>query len=214
MEFHSSSSHWNSSTSETGVIHHRLLIPRWHSARFGPKGRDLGLVIAWPVACVVWHTYGGNHDNLLLANMSEWVTSLWDAYCTASGRLQLCGSMNPALQTRLYRNMSAWCGWFLYVELYQKQAYGHALFPLAGDANSGQDTNEQEALLQARVFESIGVIGYRLMHIGFDVSRRNLSLDETKEQFLVIIQQEQRQIRSSQRAASQQHRFQSQKVEL
>lgn len=212
MEFHSSSSHWNVSTHETGAIYHRLVIPRWHSSRLGPKGRDLGLVIAWPVACVVWHTYGGSHDDLLLANMSEWITTLWDSYCTASGRL-LSGGMKPASQSRLYRNMLAWCGWFLYAELYQKQAYAQVLFPLVGNANAGPDT--YQLTLQARVFESIGVIGYQLMHVGFDVSRRNLSLEETKEQFLTIIQHEQHHIRtSSQRATQQQGPFESQKVEL
>ena len=182
----------------------RLIIPDWTTVRPGPRGRDLGLVLGWPLACLLFQastassvavtnvqeepseTFGVDLTNLI-------VRDFWDAY------LQECRTMATSDLIHLYKNMMGWCGWFLYVHFYQKQKFASDLFHFATPAD------------RMRVMDSIGVVGLQCMKVGFAQSDRKKtskttplynSLEEVQAHFLKLIQDEQKYLHQSSSAAA------------
>ena len=156
--------------------HHRLVIPHWQTARTGPIGRDLGIPIAWPLACLFWHANQGREATAL--EILEFITAFWDSYSRASNYHS--GKNHRSMSPRVFRNMMAWCGWFLYVQMYQG-SFHMDQFSFAGP-NAAQD--------KLRFFESIGVVGLNLMHVGFSGLNPEFTIEELRAKFLGLVQDE------------------------
>lgn len=162
----------------------RLVLPNWRMARPGPIGRDLGLTIAWPIACLLWHASQGR--DAMVAEIWDFVQAFWEEYSKArwpSGPKIMRGTNTPATtsSTRIFRNMIAWCGWYLYVKIYQQQEHVE-LFLLTGS---------NAMISRCNLLESIGVVGLKCMHLGFSGAEPELSLDELKIRFAGAILEEQ-----------------------
>lgn len=195
-----STKYMNSSTS----FRDRLIIPDWTTVRPGPRGRDLGLVLGWPLACLLFQS--STPSSAAVTNVQEEpsetlgvdlanliVRDFWDAY------LQECRTMATSDLIRLYKNMMGWCGWLLYVHFYQKQKLVSDLFHFATPTD------------RMRVMESIGVVGLQCMHVGFAPSDRKKtskttslynSLEKVQAHFLKLIQNEQKYLHRSSSAAA------------
>jgi len=184
----------------------RLIIPDWTTVRPGPRGRDLGLVLGWPLACLLFQTSTASSSAAAttsakqepsetlgndLANLI--VRDFWNAY------LEECRTMATSDLIHLYKNMMGWCGWLLYVKIYQTQKHVSDLFHFATPAD------------RMRVMESIAVVGLQCMHMGFAQSDRKKtsnttslynSLEEVQAHFLKLIQDEQKYLYQSSSSAA------------
>ena len=157
--------------------HGAVVICDWEGAVTGPRGRDIGVFLSFPLACVmVFHVTGqtskANHISLIL-------DLFWETYA-AELRQQQCElerGMDLLLRD-VFESAIGWCGWFLFDVFYR---HGHVkdlgcfigLLPL--DKLPG---NEHKTL-----YESIGAIGLRLMESGFgkkESSDPHASLEESK----------------------------------
>jgi len=168
----------------------RLVLPSWKMARLGPIGRDLGLPIAWPIACLLWHASQGR--DYMVAEIWDFVQAFWEEYSEArwaGARTNMRGATLPAatskqydhLDPRIFRSMIAWCGWYLYVKIYQQLEHLELFLFTGPDAMTSR----------FNVLESIGVVGLKYMHLGFSGAETDLSLEKLKMRFAVTILEEQ-----------------------
>jgi len=142
----------------------------------GPIGRDVGLILGWPIACVIWHASQGREDEA--TKILDFVMKFYDEYESCMRRI---GAKVDAFITVVFRNVMAWAGWFLCINVCVYGSY-------AGKFDFQEESYEEEFFI---VMESVGVVGLQLMRWGFGGYEPGLSLLGLHEAMVQTIQDEQ-----------------------
>jgi thiamine kinase-like enzyme len=85
-----------------------VIICDWEMAGAGPHGIDVGIVMTWPVACMVAHTLSGKED------ACEDVATFLESFLSSYLSKMMEGGLTQEDLTILYRRSVAWCGWFCF----------------------------------------------------------------------------------------------------
>eukprot|EP01083_Nonionella_stella_P110665 324012_1 len=116
----------------------------------GPMGRDVGLALSFPIACMVGHALSGNMDanESILAH----INSLIDNYLS---RMEEAGGKTQDEMAAILKNIAGWCGWFQYLVFYVMGV---------------QDTypGNEDPAIKSRVMDSSGILGLKLMRVAYD----------------------------------------------
>ncbi|KAL3800858.1 hypothetical protein HJC23_001695 [Cyclotella cryptica] len=87
-----------------------MVLCDWEMAMAGPMGRDVGLALAFPIACYISHALNG----LVVESIFEYITMLVQCYLN---KMEQAG-MGRKEQAALYRNIIGWSGWFQFLGLH------------------------------------------------------------------------------------------------
>jgi Phosphotransferase enzyme family len=168
-----------------------IVVIDWELCIVGPRGRDLGMLLGWPIACALWHAH--QWRDLIAFDILASMDHLWTCY--AQELMLQQPNLSPDDLAAIYRNGLAWCGWFLFVSLY--------VFGVTMEHFTYEVDTEAE---HEKVLESIGMVGLQLLHLGFvqespddaaaaaaachPIARRPYSLEELQSRFRSIVQLE------------------------
>ena len=113
-------------------------------------GRDVGLALSFPIACMVGHALSGNMDanESILAH----INSLIDNYLS---RIEGAGGKTQDEMAAILKNIAGWCGWWQYLVFYVMGV---------------QDTypGNEDPAIKSRVMDSSGILGLKLMRLSYD----------------------------------------------
>jgi Choline/ethanolamine kinase len=166
-----------------------IVVIDWELCIVGPRGRDLGMLFGWPIACALWHAH--QWRDLVALDILAAMDHLWTCYAQElmlQHQKHHGTSLTPDDLAAIYRNGLAWCGWFLFVSLY--------VFGVTMEHFTYEVDTEAE---HEKVLESIGMVGLQLLHLGFvqetpdDAAGRGgrpYSLEELQSRFRSIVQLE------------------------
>ena len=151
----------------------------WEVAGLGPIGRDVGLLIGWPIACLLWHTKLGSE--LKAVEILDLINDIWDEYHDA---LKMYGEKDEVFLAKTFRNVIGWAGWFLFVNVYTYGAFTEHWIPNKQSQSNSKDMDH--------VRDSIGYVGLKLLHMGFYGDEESqVSLFELRDGFFHALQSEQ-----------------------
>jgi len=122
----------------------------WEMSMAGPLGRDIGLTMCFPIACIIAHAYNGHKE--VADSILDVLDLLWSEYALA---LKAEGQKDEECLRAAYRCCIGWSGYFLYVINYLL-GIQVAFLPL--EENVGDIE---------KVKESLGYLGLQLMRMGF-----------------------------------------------
>lgn len=147
----------------------------WESSFIGAEGFDLGFQMAFPVACVLWHSIQRRKDKSdhLLSVFNLICHSYVEAAKTMSGK-------DDAFLRDTMRDAIGWCGLYLLFSLY--------LMKNCVDQLTYSDDNEGDAQ-RTKVMEGIGVIGIEMSRLGF-LEYDDMSVEELQVATKTIITEE------------------------
>jgi len=144
----------------------------WEMAMAGPIGRDVGLVLSFPMACMVAHAISGHSE----ANESidTFVDALMDRYCSRMAR----AGKSPEEVASILRNIAGWCGWFQYLAFYVLNVQDNV--PVDSDEN------------RARVRDAMGVLGLKLMRLSYGAEHVTAltGLDDIRRSIRSLLEEE------------------------
>lgn len=84
----------------------------WEMAMAGPKGRDVGLALSFPVGCLVAHALAGHLD--ANESINKFIVDLLDSYTECMNR----AGKTPEEVASILRNVAGWTGWFQFLAFY------------------------------------------------------------------------------------------------
>lgn len=119
----------------------------WEMAMAGPIGRDIGLAITFPLSCMIAHGLKGQVG--AIQSIEVFINSLLDTYCS---RMVEAGKTTKEM-AKIMRNIVGTLGMFEYLAYYILRVPHYA--PV--------DAQDKE-----RHYDSVGILGLKLMRLGFD----------------------------------------------
>lgn len=139
----------------------------------GPKGRDVGLALSFPIGCMVAHALGGHLD--ANESINAFINSLLDDY--ASFMSEAGKTLEDVAS--IIRNVTGWTGWFQFLAFYYLNVQ-MVDFPCesAGDKKYVKD--------------AMGVLGLKLMRLSYDTDYypEGSTTEQVKEMFLSLVEEE------------------------
>eukprot|EP00984_Skeletonema_dohrnii_P039027 scaffold42952_cov255-Skeletonema_dohrnii-CCMP3373.AAC.1 len=78
----------------------------------GPKGRDVGLALSFPIGCMVAHALGGHLDSN--ESINAFIISLLDSYAACMSQ----AGKSPEEVASIIRNVIGWAGCFQFFAFY------------------------------------------------------------------------------------------------
>lgn len=145
----------------------------WEMAYVGPVGRDIGIMMAFPIACALSHAISGAED--CAKDVLSFIDTFWVSY-----KLALCSDEDdnglPGLPD-IYRNACIWLSSFLL--FYHIEEIHLEFLPLK------KGTKDYDA-----VRDSLGVLGLRLLSVGCCPSFDNTSLANLEKMYESAISQQ------------------------
>jgi thiamine kinase-like enzyme len=145
----------------------------WEMSMAGPKGRDVGLALSFPIGCMVAHALAGH----LEANHSinEYIVTLLDSYMECMAK---AGKTEEELAS-IMRNIPAWTGWFQFLAFYFLECQ-LIHFPCETEHD------------RKYVKDAMGVLGLKLFRLAYDTDYfpEGATADQVKEMFLSLVEEE------------------------
>lgn len=123
----------------------------------GPIGKDVGQLLSFPLACLLFHAYSTPRDqqdgspSQIIQNIETFMNSLLDAYCDRMTSKSNSSSHHNRDMATIVRNIVGWCG-----SIIQFSSF-HFLLPHL-------ETEETKASFK----DSIYLLGIKLMRLSFD----------------------------------------------
>ncbi|KAL7548064.1 hypothetical protein ACHAWF_011352 [Thalassiosira exigua] len=144
----------------------------WEMACAGPIGKDIGLALTFPLACMVSHALNGHRE--AKESITTYINSLLDTY---KHKMFEAGKSREEV-TAILRNIYGWAGWFSYGVFYVLDC--QTTFPVESD--------EQKVYVR----DSIGVLGLKLLRLSFDTDYipTSASLEEVQKIFNLLWREE------------------------
>eukprot|EP00986_Skeletonema_menzelii_P017659 scaffold20957_cov144-Skeletonema_menzelii.AAC.4 len=139
----------------------------------GPKGRDVGLALSFPIGCMVAHALKGHLD--ANESINTFIISLLDTYAKCMSE----AGKTPEEVASIMRNVTGWAGWFMFLAFYY---LGVQLvdFP----CESEHDKNY--------VKDAMGVLGLKLLRLSYDTDYfpEGVTTEQVKKMFLSLVEEE------------------------
>ena len=161
----------NAKSLENGIQSTDIAIIDWEFATTGPIGRDIGWMLAFPMACALAHTVNG--DKASTDQIISFIDSVWETY---SSSINLDGK--DLSLAGLYRRVLGYCG----VIAAKNAKLGFHMDYLPIDKEASSDL--------ARVKDSLGVVALDAIEIGFLNAMEGASLEELRQRFMNTVQNE------------------------
>lgn len=89
-----------------------LVLVDWEMCMAGPKGRDVGLALSFPISCMVAHALGGHLD--ANESINVFIVTLLDSYAACMSE----AGKTPEEVALIIRNVTGWTGWFQFLAFY------------------------------------------------------------------------------------------------
>ena len=127
-----------------------VVICDWEMAMVGPHGRDCGLVLSWPLACMVAHALNNteSHANIQIRHFIE--TFL---ICYLS---EMSSGRTAEEIAHIYRRCFGWAGWFMVAAFYLQDGF-------IGEAPGAENKKTREYIR-----DSMGLLGLKLLRLCYD----------------------------------------------
>ena len=139
----------------------------------GPKGRDIGLSLSFPIGCMLAHGLNGQPE----ANESIelFINSLIDSYLAC---MKDSGKTEDELAAIL-RNIIGWSGWFQYLAFYMLGVQME-FFPVETEEKTG------------RMKDAVGLLGLKFLRLSYDTDYLPASagIDEIRKMFNTLLDEE------------------------
>ena len=122
----------------------------WEMAMPGPHGRDCGLVLSWPLACMVAHALENTESN---ANnqIRNFIETFLKCYLS-----EMSSGRSPREIAHIYRQCFGWAGNFMVAVFYLCDGF-------IGEVPGAQNKKAREY-----VRDSMGLLGLKLMRVCYD----------------------------------------------
>lgn len=142
----------------------------WEFARAGPLGYDAGLVLTWPIVCVMAHALSGNEDGW--KNVAIFVENFMSEYMSKMIEL----GKTPGELSIIYRRIVAQCGWFCFSAFYVNGCF----------------IDESPCRDKALLRDSLGTFALKAMRFGYDNDflPQSTDLDELRSIFDFLLDME------------------------
>lgn len=143
----------------------------WEMAMVGPLGVDMGRIYSIPVACIIAHTLNGNKH--VEKEFLYYMDTMWDVY---KKEMRKDRKKDDVFLNQSYRNTLAWLGWKLYGM--SQVGWFISFLPIykAADVDTLKDC--------------VGVIGLKLMRLGFLEEEPDWTSQELQIRLSSIIHEE------------------------
>ena len=139
----------------------------------GPKGRDAGLALSFPIGCLIAHALNGQTE----ANESieVFINGFIDAYLA---RMAEAGKSSEEVAAIL-RNVIGWSGWFQYLAFYILNVQMES-FPCETEEKIG------------RLRDANGILGLKFLQLSYDTDYLSASagIDDIRKKFDSLIEEE------------------------
>ena len=139
----------------------------------GPKGRDVGLALSFPIGCMVAHALGGHLD--ASESINAFIISLLDSYAACMSE----SGKSPEDVASIIRNVTGWTGWFQFLAFYFLDVQ-MVDFP----CETEHDRNY--------VKDAMGVLGLKLLRLSYDTDYfpEGATTEQVKKMFLSLVKEE------------------------
>ena len=139
----------------------------------GPKGRDVGLALSFPIGCMVAHALGGHLDANKTIN--AYINSLLDTYAECMSE----AGKTPEEVASIMRNVTGWAGWFQFLAFYYLDVQ-MVDFPC-------ENENDKQY-----VKDAMGVLGLKLLRLSYDTDYfpEGVTTEQVKKMFLSLVEEE------------------------
>ena len=139
----------------------------------GPKGRDVGLALSFPIGCMVAHALAGH----LEANESinAFIVSLLDSYAACMSEK----GKTPEEVSSIIRNVTGWAGQFQFLAFYYLDLQ-MVDFPCETEHD------------RKYVKDAMGVLGLKLLRLSYDTDYFPVgaTTEQVKNMFLSLVEEE------------------------
>eukprot|EP01083_Nonionella_stella_P234795 826244_1 len=145
----------------------------WEMSIAGSKGRDIGWAIPFPIMCMVSNALNGNIE--ATESIELHINTLIDTYLS-----RMADAWNtPSELAAILRTGVGWTGWFMYLIFYGLRAQTEFL-PVESEVS------------RDRVRDSMGVLGMKLLRIGYDTDYipESASVSDIRKVFDSLIEEE------------------------
>jgi len=150
-----------------------MVLCDWEMAMAGPKGRDAGLALSFPIGCLIAHALNGQTE----ANESieVFINGFIDAYLA---RMAEAGKSSEEVAAIL-RNVIGWSGWFQYLAFYMLNVQMES-FPVETEEKIG------------RLRDANGILGLKFLQLSYDTDYLSASagIDDIRKKFDSLIEEE------------------------
>lgn len=145
----------------------------WEMCMAGPKGRDVGLALSFPIGCLVAHALGGHLD--ANESINAFIISLLDTYAL---RMSEAGK-TPEEVASIIRNVTGWTGWFQFLAFYFLNVQ-MVDFPCETEHD------------RKYVRDAMGVLGLKLLRLSYDTDYfpEGATTEQVKKMFLSLVEEE------------------------
>lgn len=149
----------------------KFVLCDWEMSMAGPMGRDVGLALSFPIACIIAHGINGNNTE----SINDYIKSLLDCYCS---KMVEFGRTEKEIAA-LYRNIIGWCGYFQFGAFYFARCFVD-FFPV------------QNEHCREYVRDAMGILGLKLMRLSYDPCflPKSSNIDQIKIVFGKLLQDE------------------------
>eukprot|EP00537_Pseudo-nitzschia_pungens_P003361 CAMPEP_0172366158 /NCGR_PEP_ID=MMETSP1060-20121228/13764_1 /TAXON_ID=37318 /ORGANISM="Pseudo-nitzschia pungens, Strain cf. cingulata" /LENGTH=579 /DNA_ID=CAMNT_0013089887 /DNA_START=170 /DNA_END=1908 /DNA_ORIENTATION=+ len=147
----------------------------WEMTHVGPMGKDIGLVTAFPVACLCAHAAQG--DTVSAESILEFLDALWSEYSKA---IDLEGRDDHLSLVDVYRQVLGFGG--LMMQGYSAIGFHMDYLPIEEGPNADA--------IAATARESLGLLGMKALFWGFGEDGEIATLEELKGWFHDAIKEE------------------------
>ncbi len=139
----------------------------------GPKGRDVGLALSFPIGCMVAHALGGHLD--ANESINAFINSLLDDYASCMSE----AGKTPEEVASIIRNVTGWAGWFQFLAFYYLDVQ-MVEFPCEGAGD------------KQYVKDAMGVLGLKLLRLSYDTDYfpTGATTEQVKKMFLSLVEEE------------------------
>ncbi|KAK1744277.1 protein kinase-like domain superfamily protein [Skeletonema marinoi] len=145
----------------------------WEMCMAGPKGRDVGLALSFPIGCMVAHALGGHLD--ANESINAFIISLLDSYAACMSE----AGKSPGEVASIIRNVTGWAGWFQFLAFYFLDVQ-MVDFPCETEHD------------RKYVKDAMGVLGLKLLRLSYDTDYfpEGATTEQVKNMFLSLVEEE------------------------
>lgn len=145
----------------------------WEMCMAGPKGRDVGLVLSFPIGCMIAHALSGHLD--ANESINAFIVSLLDSYVACMSE----AGKTPEEVSSIIRNLCGWTGWFQFLAFYHLDVQNN-FFPC--------ETEYERKYVQ----NAMGVLGLKLLRLSYDTDYfpEGATTEQVKKMFLSLVEEE------------------------
>jgi len=145
----------------------------WEMCMAGPKGRDIGLALSFPIGCMVAHALSGHLD--ANESINAFIISLLDSYAAC----MVEAGKTPEEVSSIIRNVTGWAGLFQFLAFY---------FLDVQMVNFPCETEHDRKYVK----NAMGVLGLKLLRLSYDTDYfpEGATTEQVKKMFLSLVEEE------------------------